>query len=1274
MFKNLKKLNVIAGITLVALIGLSFSTSHPTTSTGGYTTAPGDNSCSSSSCHSGSNTNLDGEVNIEGLPTTIIAGQTYVITVRITNPNGNAAEAGFQLLALNGTNGNAGTMASNSTNTSIKVASGKNYFGHEPSVVFPASNVLTHTVTWTAPAVLGTVPEIKFYAAANIADGNNARTNDRIVFDSQFVPIALSPNPLDANITNLINPTCFNSTNGRATAVATGGSGSYTYLWSSGQTTATATNLPGGSSTVTVSDGNSQVVKTLNLVAPPDIVAVASAVPTCQGVNNGAATVIANGGTGSLTYTWSNNATTQSISNLAAGNYTVTVIDANLCTKTATTTVSISPPMTISGTINQVACNGSNTGSIISSVSGGIMPFTYLWSNGQTTSSVTSLPAGVYNLTVTDAASCTKTASYTITQPSALSAVVSINNQVLCNSGNNGSATLTVSGGSPGYNFTWSTGQTGTGSSSTINNLSAGNYTVTVIDLQDCEKIANFTISQPAVLVVAGLTNNVSCNGDTNGSINVTPVGGTSPYNYSWSNGQTSQNISNLSPGSYTLITKDANQCQNTKTFSITAPPVLEVTIDTIAPILCSGASTGSLIANPTGGNSGYIYLWSNGATTSSINNLAAGTFKVTVRDSLGCLDSISANLSQPAPIAVTVVNSTPASCQGLSNGSLTINASNTTGPYTYQWMTGQTGATLSNVAAGSYQVTITDNTNCTSLRIFSIQNAPPFQINSGIITNVRCFGDSTGIAAIMPSNNLSYRWSTGATSTSISMLPAGIVSVIATDTLGCKSDTLRIEISQNQRIMPEGIMLKNVLCANEEFGFVSIDTLVGGLGSIEYEWITADTILVLDSLVEDTLSIGTHTLLLVDSIGCTESYPYQVFKAPLINITKEVHQPSCFGEMDGAIEPLISGGFLKTTTLWSNGSTNDSLYGLGMGTYILSVIDSASCVVFDTAIITMPALLTANVNAIAESEAGNNDGSIKLVPQGGTGPFTVVWSNGRTEFELDSLVPMEYFYILTDARGCMTEGAVTVLGGGCNLGAMINPVNPSCFDSNDGSIGLTLPLPIEDYKIILTKDGAITSQKLDELSPGLYVVIIENAVGCLAILQNILLTEVSPRMSISSFNHTKPSSNLNNGIIELAISGGTAPLIYTWSFNGLPFNQNTQKITGLNSGIYGLTVTDSLGCTYVMEPFTLEKASSTEDENKFKLNNYPNPVFNTLHINATVGSEIHIFNQNGKLVSTYTQTNDNHVIDVSTWTNGLYYLKARNKGKYLNGRFTILH
>ncbi len=210
------------------------------------------------------------------------------------------------------------------------------------------------------------------------------------------------------------------------------------------------------------------------------------------------------GGTSPYTYAWSNSATTQDLANVGAGTYTVTVTDANACTKTVSATVSNTGGPSLSKTQVNVLCNGNSTGSIDLTVTGGTSPYTYAWSNSATTQDISNLAAGTFTVTVTDANACTAVISTTITQPSAL-ALSSTQVNVLCNGNATGSIDLTVSGGTSPYTYAWSNSAT----TQDISNLTAGTYTVTVTDANACTKTLSATITQPSALTLSKTRVNV---------------------------------------------------------------------------------------------------------------------------------------------------------------------------------------------------------------------------------------------------------------------------------------------------------------------------------------------------------------------------------------------------------------------------------------------------------------------------------------------------------------------------------------------------------------------------------------------------------------------------------------------------------------------------------------------------------------------------------------------------------------------------------------------
>jgi len=417
------------------------------------------------------------------------------------------------------------------------------------------------------------------------------------------------------------------------------------------------------------------------------------------------------GGNTPYSYAWSNGGSTASITGLAAGAYSVTVTDAAGC-GTLNYSFTISEPTALVASIGStanVSCNGDNTGSASASATGGIGPYTYAWSNGATTASNTGLMAGTYTVTVTDASGCTDTEIVTITEPTALVASVGSSTNVLCNSGSNGSATATASGGTAAYTFLWSNGS----STATVTGLSAGTYTVTVTDANGCTDTDIVTISEPAALV-ANVTssNNASCNGSNDGAATASAAGGTAPYSFSWSNGASTAGATGLIAGSYTVTVTDANGCTDTDVVNITEPAILVASISGNVNVSCNGGANGSLTASATGGTTAYTYLWSDGSTAATASGLSAGTYTVTITDANGCSDTESAIVTEPTLLllSTSAVNVT---CNGGLDGAIDLTVSGGTTSYTFSWSSGAVTEDINSIAAGTYTVTVTDANGC---------------------------------------------------------------------------------------------------------------------------------------------------------------------------------------------------------------------------------------------------------------------------------------------------------------------------------------------------------------------------------------------------------------------------------------------------------------------------------------------------------------------------------------------------------------------------------
>lgn len=555
--------------------------------------------------------------------------------------------------------------------------------------------------------------------------------------------------------TNLLVHTSCGLTNGELSVNVTGGSGTYTYSWSNGASTSALTNLNAGTYTVTVTDNTGCSASRSFAVNPSSGITVSttSVTHTTCNQSNGAVSVNVTGGQTPYTFSWSNSASTQNISNIAAGTYNVTVTDANGCQDTLNAAVVINSSAAPDITLTPVHTScANNNGSISSAVTGGAAPYTYQWSNGQTASSTNGLTSGTYQLIVTDNNNCKDTAQTTINASSLPN--LQINTTPTSCGLNNGGISASVSGGIAPYTYSWSNGQTG----ATLQNLPAGNYSVSVEDANGCTASAQTTVnSSTGPSVTVNVVQQEYCNLH-NGAIQSTVSGGTAPYTYLWSGGQTTANIQNLDNGSHSLVVTDQSGCQITSnTVQITDQAGFTIQGQTIQPT-CQSPS-GSIILSENGGTAPFTYQWSNGSISSSISNLAPGNYTVTVTDASGCQRTESFTINAAASIDFTV-NTTAASCEQ-NDGTASVEITNGNGPFSFTFSSGQNTPSATNLAPGNYTVTVSNNDGCTSTRPFVISQNNTIGVDIESSKNVLEEGENAILTAtVSPSGlNVTYAW-----------------------------------------------------------------------------------------------------------------------------------------------------------------------------------------------------------------------------------------------------------------------------------------------------------------------------------------------------------------------------------------------------------------------------------------------------------------------------------------------------------------------------------
>lgn len=694
----------------------------------------------------------------------------YVVTVLITNGCGNSLTYAT-VVNVEGSGGPIVTLNSASPPTC--------HNGNDGSAsVSVSGGTPSYTYLWNDPSGQ-TTPN-----ATGLSPGTYIVTVTDNVGCPSSLSVAINNTPPIVLSSSTTPSSCGLADGTASISVSSGGTAPYSYLWSDGQTTSIATGYGWGSYGVTVTDANG--CSSSNNVSVSDVGGATVSLntlthPTCFGGNNGAISITVNGGNHPYTYAWSNGATTQNISGLTAGNYSVMVIDANGCRGTLNVNVLQGSQINVTATSSvSPTCNNFD-GSAVANVTGGSIPYTYLWDAGtgnQTTQIATGLPAGSYTVNVTDAAGCSKNGMVTLNNSNAPIITASVT-PISCNGMADGAIDLTVSGGTSPYLYTWNIAPP---HQQDQTNLGPGTYIVSVKDKANCYSFGTYTLVNPAVLTLTLSATPATCS--NNGIATVLASGGTIPYTYLWSNGETMSAISNLAAGIYSVTVKDKHNCTTaTTTVNVTSNPMNASVSST--PVNCFGQSNGSASVSVSGGSGSYNYLWSNNATTQSISGITAGNYTVTVNDGTGCVQTLTVSVTQPTVLAGNV-SKTDVTCNGLCNGIAMANPTGGNPPYHYSWSNGSTTSSATGLCPSVYNVTITDSKGCNVTPNVTITQPAVLTVSLSVV-NKQC--GILGSATANPAGGTipyTYNWSNASTNQTVSGLVSGNYSVTVTDANGC--------------------------------------------------------------------------------------------------------------------------------------------------------------------------------------------------------------------------------------------------------------------------------------------------------------------------------------------------------------------------------------------------------------------------------------------------------------------------------------------------------
>lgn len=967
--------------------------------------------------------------------------------------------------------------------------------------------------------------------------------------------------------------TCNSLCNGSATVNAVG-TAPISYTWSNGSNVATVSGLCQGTIAVNVKDAtNCTVSQTLSITQPPtfSLNPVAANI-SCNTACDGSITTSPAGGTPGYTVTWSPGViVSNTLTNACAGSYTANVIDANSCAYTQTFTLTQPPALSVSFTKRDVLCNAVCNGTAAVTPSGGTGPYTYTWApvgsfGGSSINNIINLCPNVYTVTVKDANNCSITATIQITEPSALTGTLNVTN-ALCNSTCNGSASVSVGGGTPTYTFSWA-GSTST--TSVASGLCAGSYSSIVTDANGCTLTQSFVITQPSPINVTITPTNPLCNNSCNGSISTNATGGTGAYTYSWIPTGSGQNPTGLCAGAYTVIVRDVNNCAGQNVTTLVNPPALLANASFTNPS-CNSNCNGSAISNPANGTAPFTYTWTTtpNQNTQSVTALCAGTYSVFVSDNNGCLDTMQITLI--APPSLTINPSTAAASCSLCNGSINVVPSGGTPAYSYTWTPSvSTGSVANNICAGVYTITIADMNNCSSTFQVPLSNSNGPSGAVVTTTDVNCNGQCTGVASVTnPVGGTApyvITWVTpSSTVNPVTGLCAGNYTAQITDANSCVFFQ-PVTINQPTAINV-GTAVNQPLCAGICNGTItSVPT--GGTPGYTFNWSTGATTSSITNICP-----GNYTLTVTDAKSCVTT---QTFSLPgMVNITATpiAVNNACFGNCNGSIfASAVSGGIGPYTFSWSDpiGQNTQQAIGLCNGNYSVTIQDSQGCFNTFTNNVTSPSAISLT-SSVAQPSCGLCNGSSTVTAIGGTAPFTYSWSNGATGITSTSLCAGIYMITITDNNGCTQNVSLPINNSSGITGETINVTNESCFNQCNGAatvtaVGGTSPI---SYNWVTP---ASASNTLTGLCGGTYFVQMTDAQGC---IRNASVTIASATDLTVTPAVTQPSCTLNNGSITVTVAGGTPNYIFAW----LPAG-NTATLTNIGPGNYSLTVTDNSGCS----------------------------------------------------------------------------------------------
>ena len=935
----------------------------------------------------------------------------------------------------------------------------------------------------------------------------------------------------------------------------------------------------------------------------------------CAGGNQGTIKATPSGGTGTYTsFEWTPNVSTTAFAgNLPEGIYQVKAKDSNDCwsevySHDLTAPEKLVLELSSSGGRGgfDVSCHDKQDGSIETNVTGGIGPYTYAWSGGSATPSLTRLGPGTYPVTVTDANGCAIVESLTLKAPDPIDFSIGEISGIKCPGDHSGILEVQSPVNTIGQHYyTWSSGETG----SVITDKAGGTYSVSVSDDQGCSAQKSHTLADPPSYSIEIHPASdyhgspVRCNGEGNGALTTLIKDGnnnsTTAEYYTWFKdgsewmaGSNLTMLEGLTAGSYKVEIVYKGLCKAENTFVLDEPPPVIPVVSSVTnfhgfPVSCQGSTDGILKASAQGGTgSAYIFTWAGGPSGPELSGLGAGQYVVTAKDVNGCAGTAKTTLNEPGPVNVGIsilsdFNGQALTCYQAADAQLKGSANGGTGSFFYAWNTGQKTQDLTNVPAGIYTLTATDANGCKGVADITLVNPLPVKALIPDLSDyngfgVSCQGSRDGYLLSEGSGGAggyAFRWlGSSFSGPLINNLGAGSYSVVVTDKNGC-ADTATSIITTPGPLVLEVLEIKNISCHDGKDGEIKLRAS-GGAGHYEYSsdglgWQKDSTL--------RALKAGTFFVTMRDANGCLQTREETLTQPAVLSIDFKNIEPAYCNDPRGKVSAVVTGGTGDYLYRWTDAQDRErsqeaTLTGLHSGVFTLKVLDEHLCEVTGSVGITSTDGPKAQIsNMVSVTCYGSSDGRASLEISGGLGPYTFLWPDGQETAEGINLGKGLHLVVITDSNNCSVVESVTIPAPAPLEIDLLKKETPSCDGDCNGSLLVMARGGNNNYRYDWeNSSGAEASH----LCAGQYSVQVADEKGCIS--TKTFNLEQPESLDINLISAESPRCRDGcNGKLEVEATGGTGALEYAWS-NG----EAGRSIHNLCAGPYISTVTDANGCS----------------------------------------------------------------------------------------------